>query len=65
MKYSQMRLMLLTLKSLHEALNVLVGEDLELRRHLESLLIVEWEKGFDTGYKQAKTEDWSNHESHV
>lgn len=69
MRYSLMRDTILSLGKLHDALNLLVGEDHELRRHLESLLISEWENGYQTGYNQAQVDQtndgWSKHESHV
>ena len=55
MNYSRMRDFILKSNSLYDALNMLVSDDLELRRHLESLLILEWENGFKVGAEQEKS----------
>lgn len=53
MKYSLTRDLIFDCTDLNKALNILIGEDKELRRHLESLLLKTWEEGYETGYQQS------------
>lgn len=57
MKYNVLREFILKTTKLTEALNLLVEDDSELRRHLESLLLTEWEDGYKVGFKHAKEQE--------